>query len=68
MSQSSLNSSVFDSRSLQFEDLEAEPEVVEREELIIPELHTESELSISTETSISLLPSSVVSILSISIY
>ena len=68
VSQSSLNSSVFDSRSLQFEDLEAEPEVVEREEPIIPELHTESELSISTETSISLLPSSVVSILSISIY
>ena len=68
VSQSSLNSSVFDSRSLQFEDLEAEPEVVEREEPIRPELHTESELSISTETSISLLPSSVVSILSISIY
>ena len=57
VSQSSLSSSVFDSRSLQFEDLEAEPE-----------LQTESELSISTETSISLLPSSAVSILSISIY
>ena len=55
-SQSSLKSLVFDSRLLQFEDLEAEPEEPPR-----PELDTESE-SISTETSISLLPSSAVSI------
>ena len=59
MSQTSSNSSVFDSRSLQFEDLEAEPEV-EQEEPQVPELHTESALSISTEPS--LLSSSVVSI------
>ena len=61
MSQSSLNSSVFDSRSLQFEDLEVEPEV-EREEPHKPEVYTESEISISTESSLSLLPSSVVSV------
>ena len=59
---------MFDSRSLQFEEPEAEPEVV-REEIEERELQTESELSISTEPSLlSLPPSSVVRILSISIY
>ena len=55
VSQSSLNSLEFDSHSLYFEDLEAEPEE--------PELHTESDLSISTGPSlVSLLASSMVSI------
>ena len=69
MSQSPLSSLVFDSHLLQFGDLEAETEV-ERAEPHNPEfkLQIESDLSISTETSISLLPSSAVSILSISIY
>jgi hypothetical protein len=62
LSQSSLNSSVFDSRSLQYEFLEIEPEV-EQDEPEEPEQYTESDLSISTEPSLlSLLPSSVVGI------
>ena len=50
MSQSSLNSSVFNlcSRSLQFEDLEVEPEA-EQEEPHKPEVYTESEISILME-------------------
>ena len=63
VSQSSLNSSVFDSRSLGYEDLEFESEEAPEQE---PGQHPESELSMpdpSTEPSLlSLLPSTVVSI------
>ena len=68
MSQSSLNSSVFDSRSLQYKILEPEPEDEPEEEVDEEseeepdelEQYTESELSISTEPSLlSLLPSVV---------
>ena len=55
VSQTPLNSSVFDSRSLQFEEPEAEPEVVREE--------PEPSLLV-----LSLLPSSAVRVLSILIY
>ena len=58
---------MFDSRSLEeYEDLEAEPEVLEQEGPEVPELYTESELSLSILSGplASLLTSSVVGILS----
>jgi hypothetical protein len=59
ISQASLDSLAFDPRSLQFEDLEMEPE----EEPEEPDHYSESEISISTEPSLlSLLSSSVVSV------
>ena len=56
---------MFDSHSLEeYEDLEAKPEVLEQEGPEVPELHTESELSLSISLGPSLLTSSVVGILS----